>query len=648
MIPVKHPNVLNPWQVYRQSKVLLKHTSRASNADWYHEALELDRQWHIWTDGVEVVSSVFDKKSGQWSEGPRAVLPRDTGASVGSKKAMDKDAIRGLHATLDSAQLDAIFAHFEESDLRSLHESLAGLIRGKELGGKVKSLGVVLHVADEFAVADLAPEYSMDEDFEAGKQLLQLLPAEALGDSSVDVLAHSWRLLPYWGVEEGERRSVAVQVSRRFQPLFYELNRYSESRNVPVIGCLVAAPLGALRMTPFFLEPSEQRGQGNILVYHYRHFSTLAVLNQGGELLQIRSLQHRPGQDFPAQLGDILVNTAASVGLADPLVTIVGMCDVGEDALVAELSAFFANRAPMNIGLVTPKEVEGLTGIVGGRVEMAMGDSALLSQLEEQAVFTGTETFKELGGGWARQDFYGVTEEEKEIYPSQKDLKLLRFFGYAKVLVIAALVFTIGLTSWDYIRAMGTEYWKMGASQAQTATVTLEKLRGDRKRVDYWENVMARRSEGWLVMEVLLQLFEVNSGIIVTECSYSAEGETSSNKATDLAFSRSWQIEGYAKTEGGATLAKLSSNNYLKERFEELAADFDADSLMLHTDTRELEVSMQQRQGQMPASDRFPASVARHYRNSFDITINQKFTDKDPLALTMKPPVIASTQPPTP
>src|SRR5690606_23598503 len=151
--------------IYRQAKQVLKHTSRASNADWYHEAMELDRQWHIWVDGRQVVSSVFDRKSGQWMEGPRAILPKDNGVSAGTRKPMDQDAVRALNDGLNQAQLDAIFAHFDEEDLRSLHESLSRLVRGKDFGGKVKSLGVVLHLADEFAIADLAPEFSMDDDF---------------------------------------------------------------------------------------------------------------------------------------------------------------------------------------------------------------------------------------------------------------------------------------------------------------------------------------------------------------------------------------------------------------------------------------------------------------------------------------------------
>ncbi|MCB1230048.1 MAG: hypothetical protein KDN19_07275 [Verrucomicrobiae bacterium] len=645
MIQARHPSVLNPWQIYRQSKLILKHTSRAENPDWYRSPLDFDRQWHVWLDGVNVVSAVFDKRSGEWFEGPRAILPRDTGVGPGSKKAMDNDAIKGLHDSLDQSQLDAIFANFEEDDLRSLHESLARLTKGKDFGGKVKSLGFILHVADELALVDLAPEFSIDDDYEGVGELLQLQPADVMGDASLDVRGNSWRLLPYWGISEGERRSVAVQASRRFQPLFYELERYSESRNVPVMACLVSAPLEALRLAPLMLEAEDLTKQGNIVVFNYRRFSALSVLNAQGELVSMRALQHRSGQEYPAGLGEILVNTAASVGLADPLVTIANMSGVNQDELVAELSSFFASRPPMNIGLVTPSEIPELGDIAGGKVEMVMGDRARIEKLEEKAVYGDAETFKELDRFWARQDFYGRTNEELEVFPTQQDLKLLKFFGYGKFVVLAGLLGVIGWTGFEYFRTIATEAWKISKDQANTAAVTLEKLKKDRDRVQYWENVMARRSEGWLVMEVLLQLFEPDSGLIVSECSYNVEGEIVDSKTKAMPFRRKWEVRGYARPEGAESLARLSSNNFLTKRFEELAGEFGAESLKLNTDTRKLEVTMQQKQGQMTPNERFPASVARHYRNSFQINISQEFSEKDELALTMKPPVLAESDP---
>ncbi|MBL9152583.1 MAG: hypothetical protein JNK37_08870 [Verrucomicrobiales bacterium] len=644
MISVKHPSVLNDWQLFRQAKTINRHTNRASNPDWYKEATELDRQWHIWVDGMDVISAIYDRRSGQWLPGPEPVMPRDTGASVASQRPISKEVVHQLHDSLNEAQLEAIFANFDEDGLRRLHQTLSGLIQGKEIGGKVKSLGVVLHIADEFGISDLAPEFSSDIDFAGVRELLTTDPHEALGDQTADTVKNSWRLLPYWGVEEGERRSIAIQVTRRYQSLFFELDRYSQSHNIPIITAAYSAPLEALRIAPALLDGEASRETGDILVFQYRRFSTLAVINPEGELILIRALQHRMGQDFPASLGEILANTAASVGLPNPTVTIAAMSQVNQDNLAAELSAFFSDREPMNIGLVLPLEIDALTSLSAARAEMAVGDAGLLKRIDEASPVRGATTFRELANGWSGQNFFGISEEEKEMYPPLQDLRMLRFFGHAKMLAAALCLGLAVWTGFEYLRAATTEAWKLPDQEAGVASVELTKLERDRKRFEYWENLMARRSEGWLALEVLLQLFKPDSGLIVSESTYKVEGTvnagaTGDQKPSKIGFIRTWTIKGFSKTEGAATLAKLSSKNFLTEQFTRIADEFKVLSLMEGKETeRTLDVTMQQRQGQMPPNKRFPLSVARHYRNSFEITITQTFTDKDPMALTVAPP----------
>ena len=615
MIELRNPSELTPWQTFRQARGLLKHTNRANNPDWYRDAFELDRQWHIWIDGSNVVSAVFDRRSRQWFEGPPPVFPNT-----------ERNDGEGA---------------FEDSDLRLLHENLHKMIQGKEIGGKAKSLGVIFHLADEFAVGELAPEYAVDDEFNEVSELLIADPAEALGDPTVDSIGFSWRLLPYWGMQDGERRSVAIQMSRRLQHLMEELHNYGEARNVPVIPAGVSAPLAALRMAPLLLDPNEDCSNGNIFVFQYRRFSALSVVDERGELVLVRALQHRPGQEFPSGLGEILVNTSASVNLADPQVHLVAMNEVSQEPLTAELADFFANNPPMNIGVVMPGEIEGLHTAPAGCIEMILGDGDTVRQLQESAPLIGSNTFQNLSDGWATQDFYGLSDEEKSIYPSQKDLKLLRLFGMAKLVLVVGLIGLLGWTGFDLFRKISTDAWRLGAGTVESTIDSLVSLEGEDSRVRHWENLMARRSEGWLSLELLLDLFPTDSGLIITECDYSVNGEGSGDRG-QMAFARKWVIKGHARPEGISHLSKLGNSTYLKERFTQLAEQYGARSMRTDMDTRLLDASMQQRQGQLPVSARFPASYARHFRTSFELTVTQSFSDRDELAINIKPPASKS------
>jgi len=611
-LELQHPAELNPWQIYRQAKKLAKHSSRAKNADWYSGSLELGRQWHLWYDGETLVSAVFDRDSGQWHEGP--ALPEFSEPDAG-----------GVLTSLEPAE-----------SVQELHEILKSLLAGKEIGGKARSLGVIFHLADEFTLADISPEYAADQDFDAVNELLILDPELALGDQNLDSLAASWRALPYWGVHDGEKRSVAVQVSRANHALISEIRTWGENNNIPVIASAVSAPLEALRLATLYIEWSA--GAGDMILLQYRRFSAFAILGQGGELMLMRALPHVGNRSHPSRLGETLVNTAASMNLTEPRVHIVPMGDVTTDDLVEDLGQFFANRPALDIGVIELDEIEGIPAIPGGRMEMMVGQQEALAAREDELPLAETDTFTRLASLWATQDFYGLSEYEKAVYPERKDLKLLKVAGAAKLLLVVIAVGLAGWTGFEYLQTARTDAWKLDPAEAAQAKVRMQELKKKNDEAVYWENVMAPRAEGWLVLEALLDLFPADCGLLVTDCEFKILGSTLEKGADEVGFQCQWRVKGYARVEGSQKLSQLSSPRYLSQEFERIGKDFNSELLIGNDETRNLQASMQQRQGQLPITFGLPASVARHYRTTFELTIEQVFDKSDTLALTAKPP----------
>ena len=66
----QHPASLNALQQFGQACSILRNTTRASNPAWYQDALELNFQLHIRPDGPQISTFYFDRKKGQWSNGP--------------------------------------------------------------------------------------------------------------------------------------------------------------------------------------------------------------------------------------------------------------------------------------------------------------------------------------------------------------------------------------------------------------------------------------------------------------------------------------------------------------------------------------------------------------------------------------------------
>jgi hypothetical protein len=171
VIAITDPSELKPSDVYRQARIVAAKTSRGSDRNWYKDAFELPWQWHLWFDGGrEVISSTFSRSDNSWREGPAIPL-----------------------ANLTTAEGAA--------------DLLAELLSAKYFAQKPSALGIVLHVADEFALAGLAQAPGAtgegNEDLDVLRFNLIDDPRESLADREVSVETTSWRLLPYWGAVPG-------------------------------------------------------------------------------------------------------------------------------------------------------------------------------------------------------------------------------------------------------------------------------------------------------------------------------------------------------------------------------------------------------------------------------------------------------------
>ncbi len=604
---VTHPSELNYWQVYRQASQLLKNSSLGKNPDWFREPYQLDRQWHLWVDGVTCQSAVFDKKAKHWEAGPD----------------LSPELLKG-EGFRDAAAGEEIV------------KALKACLTHPGLGGRARSLGVVVHLADEFSVNELAPEHAQEEDPETLNELLANDPASALGDATVDRALNSWRLIPGWGLKEEERRSFAIQVSRRFQGLIDRIGECGKTMGVPVIVAGYCAPLEALRLAPL-MAVHEDLKVGSIFVFLYRRFSTLAAIGPKGELMLLRSLQHRGGLEHPSGLGEALVNSSALLKLPNPEVHIIQMAPTSPHGLVPDLERYFENRPRFNIGFTVASAIKDFGEIAGGRLEMAIGDEATVQALHVSAPRMATETFQQLAGGWAMQNFFGLSRKEKDACPGQKDFELLRLSKWFKSALTVAVLALMVWTGWGVFKTVSRDSWQLSEVDARASKERHENLMKEKERLVYWENLMTRRSEGWLALEVPLSLIPEESGIVVSEFKYDTGALSDEKEKSKAGFYREWTIKGFARTEGQALLSKLGSKANIAAHLDDIAKAT-ATATLVTGDKRNVDVTLQQRQGQMPASLEFPTELARFYRVEFELRIRHEVSPGDRMSLNITAP----------
>ncbi|MEM6277918.1 MAG: hypothetical protein AAF733_00465 [Verrucomicrobiota bacterium] len=595
------PKEASPQKVYRQAKKLLKNTSRASNADWYRNANQLALQWHIWVGSQSISSAIYNQTANEWFEGPE--LP-PVAFEVGE---------------------DEVVIGLDEPSRNGLHDLIRRVLATKEFGLKAKSLGIIFHLADSIRVRDLEPEFAADEEFDDINELLTTAPEIALGDDSLNPEEGNWRLLPLVGVQEGDRRSLALQISGQYKFIVDELREYGELRNIPVITNVHAAPLEAMTaVTELF---PERTFTNSLFLFQYESFTFLFATGPRQELLLVRPLVHRNSDHLsPSEISDLVGTTSALLNIKSPKLFYASMTGMEENQIDELLTSLKESVPGIENAVSNARGLSSLESVPGKRVEF------LCAAISPETPEEDADTFTQLRGKWAFLDFYGLSNEEQLLMPTRADLRLLKFSGiFQKVALLSVIAFG-GWTATDFFTKMRSDAWKLDDVRAQSMQESVELLKKERREWDHWAGLLAKRSEGWVALETLLSIFPESSGIILSNASYTA-GSLNADDKESVGMQRSWKVSGYANPEIATQLSTLGSRTRVTGMLNEIADELNAPYLKVEGDTRQLQVSLAQRQGTMPSSRDFPTRVARHFRSAFELRIEQKMTHEDELAI---------------
>lgn len=606
------PSNASPLKVYRQTKQILKNSSRVKNADWYKPAGELNLQWHIWVGAFSLSSGIYNAALNTWFGGPD--LPQIS---------LEHDET-GAPVSLDETSRNAI------------HDLLRRILASRDFGEKTKSLGIIFHLADSLRIRDLAPDFATDPDLEGLNELLTSAPEIALGDESLDQNEGYWRLLPLPGAPEGARQALGAQVSSQYRFIVEELREYGTLRNLPVIVNVHSAPLETLSVISKVF-PGINYNNG-IFLFQYESFTFLFATGPRTELLLVRPLLHRAsGQHLSAaEIADVIKSTGALLNIRTPTIGYVSLTGT-PTAQIDELLQPFRDENPSTpIHSIDARQLDFLETIPDRRIEFWIASHPPLPADLAPAV-----PFSVLRKAWALRDFYGLSQAETDLIPSLNDLRLLQVSRWIQRVAIFAVLAFAGWTGADFIAKMRSEAWELDSMIASNMEQKVLSLKKEKREWDHWSSLLAKRSEGWLALEALLELFPDNAGVILKDASFRTEAADSPKDNPDgnekLGLKRIWTVSGYANPEVATQLPTLGSRTRVAELLNRIATENHAEYLSVTEDSRDVQVTLQQKQGAMPASYEFPTKVARHFRTAFELGITQTLTGEDELALTTTP-----------
>ncbi|MEM1085051.1 MAG: hypothetical protein AAGI48_13145 [Verrucomicrobiota bacterium] len=591
MVAYQHPEELNPLQLYRQASSVLRGTSRATNEGWYESPFDQEFQLHLRIDGSNVSSWIHQPSTGKWEAGPE----------------FTEDLI------------------LEPAKVPEFAEETVAI--AKKAGAS--SLGVILHVADEFALTEIKPELDNPGALSELRTAIIKDPVSVLDDSSLSVDEHSWRLIPY-PAAGSEAIATAVILSRRTAEFISAMRAYGTAKNFPVIAEAVSAPLVALLTLPEIKTgPVEQ---SFIAVLPYSRFTILAFFNEHGDLRLLRTLQHR-GQKRPSNLRHAVATTAAALEMPTPEILILSLSGEPDPQIASDLKIVFDQSEIREINWDDSSfhisEAEGVTP------EM-IAASSLKKEVEEPLATSHTFTTLK-SEGWAIQDFLPVPTEEAEVYPSRSEMKLLRAAKYARLGLVAVAVLCLIYVGFGLLDMVRKPEWTFNQPEAEAVQSRLASLDQERNRVQHWDNLLEDRSKGWASMELLARLFPDKSGFLVKGFSHTANPETLPGQA-QAGFVKEWRISGLAREEALERLADLNTREGISSAFTEISRVTGNQSYRTDLPSRSVVVNVKtlEHAAYKPAPpEEMVAADETTYPFMFDLTITQRFEAADPMAINV-------------
>ncbi len=584
MATFKHPASLNPLQQFSQACAILRNTTRASNPAWYQEALDLNFQLHIRADGASISTFYHDCKKSQWSIGPTL-----------------NDEILQDPTKLESLALEA---------LRLARSNGA------------TALGVILHIADDFATTELKPELDNPASLPDLRDAAIFDPSSILEDSSIQSDLASWRVIPYPAAGSSVIAST-ITVSKQYSPLITMFRQTGETENFPIVTHALSAPLIAIMGLNQVVEPTP--GKTFVAILQYPWFTALAFFNEHSDLRLIRTLQHR-GLRRPTNFRNALATTNASLEFIDPDLFLFRLGASVDTTLDADLRVTFtASR----VEIVQPRAVEGIPSWCPEPIISAVPATV--------AKFT-SHTFSILNEDkWALQNFLSTAKEVVEIFPSRTEMRLLKLLRLSRVALFAVAVLCIAYFAFGVIDLMRRPEWSFDISQAAQTKARLARLNVEKQRTDHWNNLLEDRSKAWTSMESLSRMFPENGGMLVKTYSHAAKPESAAGKAM-IGFIKEWKITGFARDEALDYLNTINTREGISAHFSEISRITGNAAFSQNVGNRNLVVNVRTQENSgfkpVPPEEASDADEST-YPFTFDLTITQRFEATDPMAITV-------------
>jgi hypothetical protein len=603
MIDFKSNRGLLLFKVYRSARSQAK-LKRLLSPDAFAVALEQPKRWHLFYDGLQVISVIAQGKGSTrvWSEGPPMTV-----AELKRSEALQTRA----------------------KELRRQTTS--------EKGG-YSGFGVVLHLADQLDQGIVDEEFENPEFFEQASALIRETPSRVVTDLSEEIdPTFQWR---YYPLLSGQR-ALALRHHVDFLSAFEVLG------NLDVKVAIHSAPV---EMVAVYLKLYEQsiQGKAHCFVFFYDRYTILVPVHEG--VLDFKVLSHRQ-QDVPSSFGDDLFSLLERLGFVDSCVLLLVKCGTHEPTLLFnELDAYARRNQKDADGIeIQIPDHETVWSVLN---EWAQGQlkASIVERpefLSEYTEWFGNEFPLTLGiqgdvkrfGALSRQTFWPDDQQTRdERLPRSLAMLMLAL----RIGQVCGLLFLIGLGAWFAIyvtKAYNGEALKMLPEAILGQQTNFEHLNSMKQYLAKWDKILTPRSQAWSAMDFVLSVLPEGGDLICDKVDYAIKQTdaraTGGQPSAAAGFSRQWIVDGFCNDQGRVVLARLQEASVLAKIFSETGERIGDPSFAVSGNRTVKAVLREEANAQYGVAGQGNMAGAMPYQ--FRLVVTQTIPANDPLAIQALP-----------
>lgn len=510
------------YSTFKAASISAPFSAALSPKSFVSDAWQSEAQWHVFTDGDNVVSAIYRRS--QWVSGPD-LAPQDT---------YDPDKITRAATTW-------------LANARGIH-----------------SLGVIFHVGDDFGTAHVLESMAGPEQYETARTLAIDAPGEVLDERPSQGCA--FRVVP----TDGNHGSVAIKISTKEREGVFDALATADNRILLSVTSSPLELLHALSLEALYkLSPPQDPRRHVILILIYPRFAAMATVNQNGELCGLLSMPSSPkgvATGITARLFEEVQNKGfdganiylVQAGGNDDSKALRGVVEEIQEQ-IPKIHDFDSRFEMHGIGLIR-RDAFAFTGDAVANPTLYDG---LLNLPEahrpHSAIYRPEFTRDSKNRGlvsWRTsvQNFSAIALKSAENRLRRSEALLvvgLRILKYAAVAALLVIGVRFGV---EVVQTTQSAAWKLEPKLAAEAADKATRYIAVNQALTWWTDSLKPRSESWVVMEFLSQLFpEERDGAILQSVRYQMapyQEKTASAPsmaqapARKLGYVQSWKIDG--------------------------------------------------------------------------------------------------------